>query len=55
MKEKADIEHMSETKWRIETGWRGWNQQLMKENADIEHMSETNEEFEPAEEDEINN
>ena len=27
----------------------------MKENADIEQMKETNEEFKPAEEDEINN
>ena len=55
MQENADIEHISETKWSIQTDWRGKHQRLMKENADIEHMSETKEEFEPAEEDEINN
>ena len=36
MQEKADIEHMSETNWRRETHWRGWNQWLMKKTADIE-------------------
>ena len=55
MNENADIEHMSEIKWRFKTDWRGWNQKLLTENADNEHMNETNDEFKPSEEDEINN
>ena len=41
-------------KWKVETGWTGWNHLLMKQNADIEQKKETNEKKRPAEEDEVN-